>query len=153
MTAAELLKELAEKHGAAPSSPGAAPLDATLPAAALPAALGLLKAAGYAVLSFLSARDLQAEGKIELSYFLIAPGSGAEAVLRARLDRGAPEAPTASRVFAAADWHERETAEMFGVKFAGHPYPQRLLLPEGVTAPLRKDFRHPDMVPLPGSGK
>jgi len=40
-----------------------------------------------------------------------------------------------------ADWHERETAEMFGITFTGHPDPRKLLLPEEWTChPLRKDF-------------
>ena len=40
-----------------------------------------------------------------------------------------------------ADWHERETAEMFGITFNNHPDPRKLLLPDGWTVhPLRKDF-------------
>lgn len=44
-------------------------------------------------------------------------------------------------LFAGANWHERETAEMFGVTFAGHPDPRPLLLPDPppVPTPLRKD--------------
>jgi NADH-quinone oxidoreductase subunit C len=44
-------------------------------------------------------------------------------------------------VWPTADWHERETAEMFGINFNGHPDPRKLLLPEHWEAhPLRKDF-------------
>jgi NADH-quinone oxidoreductase subunit C len=40
-----------------------------------------------------------------------------------------------------ANWHERETAEMFGITFNNHPDPRKLLLPDGWTVhPLRKDF-------------
>jgi len=40
-----------------------------------------------------------------------------------------------------ANWHERETAEMFGMTFRNHPDPRKLLLPEEWTChPLRKDF-------------
>jgi NADH-quinone oxidoreductase subunit C len=53
---------------------------------------------------------------------------------RARLD-------TLTGVYRGANWHERETAEMFGVEFAGHPNPLPLLLPDGFEGrPLRKDF-------------
>jgi NADH-quinone oxidoreductase subunit C len=38
--------------------------------------------------------------------------------------------PTISDIFDGANWHERETMEMFGVAFSGHPYPEPLLLPE-----------------------
>jgi len=44
-------------------------------------------------------------------------------------------------VFAGADWHERETYEMFGISFRGHPTLQPLYLPtEFEGHPLRKDF-------------
>jgi len=44
-------------------------------------------------------------------------------------------------VYAGADWHERETWEMYGVEFAGHPALRHLYLPfEFEGHPLRKDF-------------
>jgi NADH-quinone oxidoreductase subunit C len=50
--------------------------------------------------------------------------------------------PTLSGVWPAANWHERETAEMFGVEFEGHPQPVKLLLAEQFEGhPLRKDFQ------------
>jgi len=49
--------------------------------------------------------------------------------------------PSAAPVFRGADWAERETREMFGVTFEGHPRPAPLLLPDGFEGhPLRKDF-------------
>ena len=47
---------------------------------------------------------------------------------------------TISDIFDGANWHERETMEMFGVVFSGHPYPEPLLLPEDATGlhPLLK---------------
>ncbi|MDH4113180.1 MAG: NADH-quinone oxidoreductase subunit C [Actinomycetota bacterium] len=48
---------------------------------------------------------------------------------------------TVSDLWATCDWHERETAEMFGVRFQGHPQPVKLLLSEPFEGhPLRKDF-------------
>jgi NADH-quinone oxidoreductase subunit C len=49
--------------------------------------------------------------------------------------------PTISDIFDGANWHERETGEMFGVAFSGHPYPEPLLLPEDAKGlhPLLKD--------------
>lgn len=44
-------------------------------------------------------------------------------------------------VFAGADWHEREIAEMFGINFAGHPQLVPIYLPTDFEGhPLRKDF-------------
>ena len=46
-----------------------------------------------------------------------------------------------SSVWMSANWHERETAEMFGIIFKDHPDPRKLLLPENWQVyPLRKDF-------------
>ncbi|HEY0450447.1 NADH-quinone oxidoreductase subunit C [Actinophytocola sp.] len=62
-------------------------------------------------------------------------------LLRTRLARGHQHLPTATTVYKGANWHERETAEMFGVTFDGHPNPLPLLLPDGfVGTPLRKEF-------------
>lgn len=50
--------------------------------------------------------------------------------------------PTLTGIYAAADWHEREAAEMVGVVFAGHPNPKNLLLDEDLRIhPLLKS--HP----------
>lgn len=44
-------------------------------------------------------------------------------------------------IWPTADWHERETTEMYGITFANHPDPRKLLLPEDWEVyPLRKDF-------------
>jgi NADH-quinone oxidoreductase subunit C len=52
-----------------------------------------------------------------------------------------PVLPTVSDLWATCDWHERETAEMFGIRFEGHPMPVKLLLSEPFEGyPLRKDF-------------
>jgi NADH:ubiquinone oxidoreductase subunit C len=62
-------------------------------------------------------------------------------LLRTTVPHGAPALATATGVYAGAAWHERETHEMFGVDFAGHPHLARLLLPEEFEGhPLRKDF-------------
>ena len=56
-------------------------------------------------------------------------------------------------IFPGANWHEREIHEMFGIRFSGHPYLEKLYLPTGFEGnPLRKDFpllaRH--VKPWPG---
>ena len=55
-----------------------------------------------------------------------------------------PEIPTVSHVWAIADWHERETYDLMGIRFVGHPNPRRILCPEDwVGHPLRKDYEFP----------
>ena len=52
-----------------------------------------------------------------------------------------PAAPTISDIYPGANWHERETWELFGIVFEGHPQLVKLLLPEPFEGyPLRKDF-------------
>ena len=61
--------------------------------------------------------------------------------LRTHVPSDAGRLPTLSDVWAGANWHERETFEMFGVVFDGHPNLVPLLLPDGFEGhPLRKDF-------------
>lgn len=55
-----------------------------------------------------------------------------------------PEVPSLAGLWRAADWHERETYDMFGVWFTGHPELRRILLSEDwVGYPLRKDYEFP----------
>ena len=61
--------------------------------------------------------------------------------LRCRVPRDEPRLDSLTAVWAGAGWHERETFEMFGIDFAGHPNLVPLLLPDGFEGhPLRKDF-------------
>jgi NADH-quinone oxidoreductase subunit C len=63
-------------------------------------------------------------------------------VLRTRTPRDQPSVPTISKIFAGANWHERETHDFFGIKFEGHPHLVPLLLPEDADFhPLLKDFK------------
>ncbi|MFJ3201770.1 NADH-quinone oxidoreductase subunit C [Streptomyces sp. NPDC086989] len=62
-------------------------------------------------------------------------------LLRTTVPHAAPSLPSAVAVYAGAEWHERETFEMFGVVFTDHPHLVPLLLPENFEGhPLRKDF-------------
>ncbi|WP_405790210.1 NADH-quinone oxidoreductase subunit C [Streptomyces sp. NBC_00029] len=62
-------------------------------------------------------------------------------LLRTTVPHSAASLPSAVAVYAGAEWHERETFEMFGVTFTDHPNLVPLLLPENFEGhPLRKDF-------------
>ncbi|MBT2444436.1 NADH-quinone oxidoreductase subunit C, partial [Streptomyces sp. ISL-36] len=62
-------------------------------------------------------------------------------LVRTTVPHSAAVLPSAVGVYAGAAWHERETHEMFGVEFTGHPNLVPLLLPENFEGhPLRKDF-------------
>jgi NAD(P)H-quinone oxidoreductase subunit J len=58
---------------------------------------------------------------------------------------GNPSIPSLYGLFHGADWQERETFDMFGITYEGHPHPKRLLMPEDWKGwPLRKDYVQPD---------
>jgi NADH-quinone oxidoreductase subunit C len=62
-------------------------------------------------------------------------------ILRTRVARDGGVLDTLTGVWRGADWHERETFEMFGIDFVGHPGLRPLLLPDGFEGtPLRKEF-------------
>ncbi len=67
---------------------------------------------------------------------------GTVVVLRAVIAKETSEIDSISDLMPAAEWAERETAELFGVRFKAHPRPAPLLLPEGWSGspPLRGPF-------------
>ena len=69
-----------------------------------------------------------------------------EVRIKVFLDReGTPSLPSIYGLFRGADWQERETFDMYGIQFEGHPHPKRLLMPEDWKGwPLRKDYVQPD---------
>jgi NADH-quinone oxidoreductase subunit C len=65
-------------------------------------------------------------------------------VLKANLDRNAPNIETLSSIWRTAEFLEREVFEMFGVVFANHPDLRKLILEDDFKGyPLRKDFEDP----------
>ncbi len=61
------------------------------------------------------------------------------------------ELDSATPIWKAANWHEREIAELFGMTFKNHPDPRPILLPEDWEGgfPMRKDWEGKDFVRLP----
>lgn len=70
--------------------------------------------------------------------------------LKTSISRKDPAIDSVTSVWDGANWHEREAADLFGIKFNGHPDPRPLLLPEGWQGhPLLKDYEDEEMVPRP----
>jgi len=64
--------------------------------------------------------------------------------VKALVPKAKPELPSSVPVHRAAQWHERECAEMFGLVFRGHPDPRHILLPDDwIGYPMRKDYEFP----------
>jgi NADH-quinone oxidoreductase subunit C len=53
--------------------------------------------------------------------------------------------PSVARVWSAADWQERESWDLLGIQYAGHPDLRRLMMPDDWDGhPLRKDYKEKD---------
>jgi NADH-quinone oxidoreductase subunit C len=78
-------------------------------------------------------------------YHLYSIPRNQRAVLKVEAERAQPVVPSVTPVWRTADWHERETYDMYGIEFEGHPDLRRILLPEDWPGyPLRKDYEFPD---------
>ncbi|MDB9525946.1 NAD(P)H-quinone oxidoreductase subunit J [Oscillatoria sp. CS-180] len=65
------------------------------------------------------------------------------------LSREDPKVPSVYWIWKAADWQERESYDMYGILYEGHPNLKRLLMPEDwIGWPLRKDYVSPDFYEL-----
>jgi NADH-quinone oxidoreductase subunit C len=96
--------------------------------------------AGCDFFDWLTAVDEQDQG-LAVVVHLYSIDSGQHLLVRTLVPGEDPALPTATGLFRGAAWAERETHEMFGVVFDGHPGLAPLLLPEGFEGhPLRKDF-------------
>jgi NADH-quinone oxidoreductase subunit C len=106
---------------------------------------------GLLALDYLTAVD-QA-GSVEVLAHLVTPGSSDEAMLRAVLPGDDLRIATLLTVYPGADWHERETSEMFGIEFHGRVGTDPLLLrTSSGRPPLRRDSPLPERVDTPWPG-
>jgi len=80
------------------------------------------------------------EKRFDVVYHLLSPYKNQR--IRVKVEAGEQDAvPSVIDVFPAADWYERETYDLYGVLFAGHPDLRRILTDYGFSGhPLRKDF-------------
>lgn len=131
----------------------------------LPLLATALKARGFDYLQCQGGYDEGPGGHLVVFYHLVAMASLADRL--AQVAKGSPlqkdlrpeevrikvflrrdgdlRVPSLYGLFRGADWQERETYDMFGINFDGHPHPKRLLMPEDWKGfPLRKDYIQPD---------
>jgi NADH-quinone oxidoreductase subunit C len=103
------------------------------------------KAEGFNYLVDLSGVDYSkypgyAGPRFVVSYMLYSFSKNARVRLKVATDEGTA-IPTVTTVWKTANWHERETFDMLGVEFEGHPNLERILMWDGFNGhPLRKDF-------------
>ncbi|MFD5319181.1 NADH-quinone oxidoreductase subunit C [Streptomyces sp. NPDC127098] len=143
MTAAWLPAEPAALFGAdATASFAYEVLTVDVPAAAWADALTVARdELGCTFFDWLSAVDEPGTGFLVCAHVVALGTPPRRLLLRTTVPHENAALATATGVYPGAAWHERETHEMFGVDFPGHPGLAPLLLPESFEGyPLRKDF-------------
>ena len=118
----------------------------TVPADRVRDVLSTLKADGYRLLVFLTCVDhlidssREFAGRYEIVYQLRDLEKPVNIRVRAFIDGDPPRIDSVHDIFPPANWEERETYDLFGVVFTGHPGLTRILMPDDwVGHPLRRD--------------
>lgn len=144
LNAAALAAAFAEQGGVVDRSRDGM-LRLEVPAAEAMAVLRRLReepALGFDRLMDLTVVDrIDSSGRLEVVYLVEASPRVERLRVHATLDPETSEIATAVPLWPAADWLEREAAELFGLRFRGHPGLHRLLLSADLEgAPMRRDF-------------
>jgi NADH-quinone oxidoreductase subunit C len=80
------------------------------------------------------------EKRFDVVYHLLSPYKNTRIRVKVQADEET-QVPSAISVFPAANWYERETFDLYGILFSGHPDLRRILTDYGFSGhPLRKDF-------------
>lgn len=108
--------------------------------------------AGFDMLIEHSAADYlnypDAKDRYGLWYILANTKTGLRLIVKTWVNDPDPEVPSVYDLWNGANWMERETYDMYGIRFSGHPDLRRVLLPDEFTAfPMRKDY------PMRGRGE
>lgn len=109
-----------------------------------------LKNLGFDHVKGVTGVDYPSEDKIDVSYYIGSYSRRGYAKLiielKTSLPRENPKTPSLNKIWQSCEYHERETYEMFGVIFQGHPKLELLLLPDEFEGkyPLRKEFKIPE---------
>jgi NADH-quinone oxidoreductase subunit C len=113
------------------------------------AALRLLRSSSEIALNLLlTVSGVDSPETFDSVYHLWSYSNKNELVIKVRAKKSAvpddalPMVPSVARIWPAANWHERETYDLVGIRYTGHPYLRRILNPwdwEGY--PLRRDYK------------
>ncbi len=94
---------------------------------------------GFDYLRCVSGVDLK--DRMESVYHLYSMKVGHGLVVKVVLDRAAPEVASVESVWKSANWFERESYDLLGIRYTGHPNLERVMMPrDWVGHPLRKDY-------------
>ena len=80
---------------------------------------------------------------IDLLWSFVSVADKARVIVKLELPRENASVPSLTGLFKAADWQERETWDLLGVRYEGHPNLTKILTPDFTQGhPLRKDYVH-----------
>lgn len=81
------------------------------------------------------------EPRFEMNYQMLSLERQERLRIRVKIGGQDPAVPSVTPMFPTANWHERETFDLFGVRFEGHPDLKRIVMPDDWQGhPLRKDY-------------
>jgi NADH-quinone oxidoreductase subunit C len=81
------------------------------------------------------------EPRFEVVYHLLSIANKERLRLKVKLPGASPTVESITSVWPGANYFEREVYDLFGVRFTGHPYLRRIMMPEDWEgSPLRKDY-------------
>lgn len=112
-----------------------------------------LYAYGFNYLQCQGAYDLGPGKELVSFYHLIKVSDNAkqpeEVRIKVFLPRNNPQVPSVYWIWKGTDWQERESYDMYGIIYEGHPDLKRILMPEDwIGWPMRKDYISPDFYEL-----
>jgi NADH-quinone oxidoreductase subunit C len=84
-------------------------------------------------------------GTLTSVYHLYSFAKNHKVILKATVSKDVPNVKSVVSVWLTADWHERESYDLIGINYVGHPDLRRILLPyDWEGHPLRKDYEVPE---------
>jgi NADH-quinone oxidoreductase subunit C len=107
-----------------------------------------LKELGFDMLGMVTAVDYGDD--FEVVYRIRSREMHVGIIVKTRVGRELSSIASVADLWPAANWHEREVYDLFGIEFEGHPDLRRILLPDDwVGHPLRKDYEDPSIIRRP----
>ncbi len=109
------------------------------------------KEAGFDLLIFVGGVDMP--DTIKLVYRMVSTKKVNKLgmIIKTEVPKSDPVIDSVTSIWSSANWHERETYDLLGVKFKGHPNLTRIFMPDDwVGHPLRKDYKDDRMIPFEG---
>jgi NADH-quinone oxidoreductase subunit C len=105
-------------------------------------AAAALLAAGYTFLADVTCVDwLPSEPRFHVVYHLLSMPRKERIRLKVLVDSGDLSVDSVVQIFPSANFYEREIFDLFGIRFGGHPFLRRIMMPDDWEGhPLRKDY-------------